>query len=130
MVISEPFEVVSYFLEFAKQRRGQAWLDRHVHTWIAAGAPHLGAAQALRSTIFGDKFGLDAFVTNSEARKSERIVETRRRLLRNAPRFVAKCEFGGLRLEKAAFVRLGQVSSSWIVVGSLNLTTKQAVPRR
>ena len=60
-------KVVTYFLEFAKKEKGQAWIDRHVKLWIAAGAPHLGSPQALRSTIFGDKFGLDHFVTDSEA---------------------------------------------------------------
>ena len=62
-------EVVSYFLNFAKHSKGMPWLDEHIHLWIAAGAPHAGAPQALRSTIFGDKFGLDGFVTDSEALK-------------------------------------------------------------
>ena len=60
-------KVVSYFLEFAKKTKGQAWIDEHINLWIAAGAPHCGAPQALRSTVFGDKFGLDHFVTDSEA---------------------------------------------------------------
>lgn len=59
-------KTVSYFLEFAKKSKGQTWIDQHIHMWIAAGAPHCGAPQALRSTIFGDKFGLDHFVTDSE----------------------------------------------------------------
>ena len=61
-------QVVSYFLEFVKKTRGQNWIDRHINLWIAAGAPHCGAPQALRSTVFGDKFGLDRFVTDSEVR--------------------------------------------------------------
>eukprot|EP00439_Symbiodinium_sp_Y106_P023965 s826_g2.t3 len=61
-------KVVSYFLDFAVKQKGQAWVDKHVHLWLAAGAPHLGAPQAVRSTVFGDNFGLDAFITDSEAR--------------------------------------------------------------
>lgn len=56
-----------YFLNFAKARRGQKWIDRHVHTYLPVGAPHLGAPKALRSTISGDKMGLDAFLSDEEA---------------------------------------------------------------
>ncbi|CAE7270894.1 PSAT, partial [Symbiodinium pilosum] len=61
-------KVISYFLDFVVKKKGQAWVDKHIHLWLAAGAPHLGAPQAVRSTVFGDNFGLDAFITGSEAR--------------------------------------------------------------
>jgi hypothetical protein len=47
-------KVVSYFLEFAKKTKGQAWINQHINLWLAAGAPHCGAPQALRSTVFGE----------------------------------------------------------------------------
>lgn len=56
-----------YFLNFALQHKGQAWLDRHVHTYLPVGAPHLGAPKALRSVVVGDKMGLDAFLNDEEA---------------------------------------------------------------
>jgi len=61
-------KTVAYFLEHAKKSRGQAWIDRHIYSWMATGAPFLGAFATLRSTVMGDKFGLDSFVSDSEAR--------------------------------------------------------------
>ncbi|CAK0867260.1 unnamed protein product [Prorocentrum cordatum] len=46
---------------------GQAWLDRHVHLYVAAGAPLLGAPAAARATLLGDRMGLEAFLTMPEA---------------------------------------------------------------
>jgi hypothetical protein len=56
-----------YFLNFVKEKRGQAWLDTYIHTYMPVGAPHLGAPKALRSTISGDKMSLDAFLSSEEA---------------------------------------------------------------
>ena len=56
-----------YLLNFAKEKRGQAWIDRYIHTYLPVGAPHLGAPKALRSTISGDKMSLDAFLSDEEA---------------------------------------------------------------
>lgn len=60
-------KVVQYFLNYAKHKLGQAWLDCHVHTFLATGAPHVGAPAAARSTLLGDKMGLEAFITKEEA---------------------------------------------------------------
>mmetsp|Transcript_100989 Transcript_100989/g.324254 ORF Transcript_100989/g.324254 Transcript_100989/m.324254 type:complete len:806 (-) Transcript_100989:2-2419(-) len=46
-------KTISYFLEYAKRSKGQQWLDKNVYSWLAAGAPLLGAPQALRSTVQG-----------------------------------------------------------------------------
>lgn len=56
-----------YFLNFCLQKKGQPWIDKHVHTYLPVGAPHLGAPKALRSLIAGDKMGLDAFLSDEEA---------------------------------------------------------------
>ena len=57
-----------YFLNFCKLHQGgQAWIDKHIHTYLPVGAPHLGAPKALRSTIAGDKMSLDAFLNDEEA---------------------------------------------------------------
>jgi len=60
-------KVVQYFLSYMKQTRGQAWLDSHVHSWIACGAPTLGAAAAARATLVGDRMGLETFLSMNEA---------------------------------------------------------------
>lgn len=60
-------KIVSYFLRYANVNRGQAWLDRYVHSWISAGAVHLGSPSAARSMLFGDAMGLEAFLKNKEA---------------------------------------------------------------
>ena len=56
-----------YFLNFCLQQKGQAWIDKHIHTYLPVGAPHLGAPKALRSVVAGDKMGLDAFLSDEEA---------------------------------------------------------------
>jgi pimeloyl-ACP methyl ester carboxylesterase len=56
-----------YFLNFLEQRKGRAWIDQHIHTYMPIGAPHLGAPKALRSTISGDKMSLDTFLNDEEA---------------------------------------------------------------
>ena len=56
-----------YLLNFAKNAKGQEWLDKHIHTYCPVGAPHLGAPKALRSFVSGDKMGLETFLSDSEA---------------------------------------------------------------
>jgi hypothetical protein len=56
-----------YFLNFCLANKGQEWIDQHIHTYLPVGAPHLGAPKALRSLITGDKMGLEAFLSDSEA---------------------------------------------------------------
>ena len=49
-----------YFLNFAKQEKGQEWLDKYIHTYMPVGAPHGGVGCAVRTGITGQ--GLDAMV--------------------------------------------------------------------
>ncbi|KNC80155.1 hypothetical protein SARC_07482, partial [Sphaeroforma arctica JP610] len=56
----------NYFLNFARQQMGQGWLDVHIHTYVAAGGPWLGALKAIRSAVVGEDFGLP-FINTSEA---------------------------------------------------------------
>jgi hypothetical protein len=56
-----------YFLNFLEDKKGRAWIDKHIHTYMPIGAPHLGAPKALRSTISGDKMSLDTFLNDEEA---------------------------------------------------------------
>lgn len=60
-------KVAHYFLNFCLRHKGQEWLDRHIHTYMPVGAPHLGAPKAVRSVITGDKMSLDAFLSDEEA---------------------------------------------------------------
>jgi len=55
-----------YFLNFAKARVGQQWLNTYVHTFMPVGAPHIGAPKSIRSLVTGDKMGLDAFLKDEE----------------------------------------------------------------
>lgn len=56
-----------YFLNFLLKKKGRKWIDKHIHTYMPIGAPHLGAPKALRSTISGDKMSLDTFLNDEEA---------------------------------------------------------------
>jgi len=56
-----------YLLNFVMQEKGQAWLDKYIHTYMPVGAPHIGAPSALTSGIVGSKMGLGAFLTDDEA---------------------------------------------------------------
>ena len=38
-----------------------------MHTFVAVGAPWLGASKTIRALATGEKFGLDAFLTDVEA---------------------------------------------------------------
>jgi len=60
-------KVAQYFFEHAKEVKGQAWLDAHVHLWLASAAPLLGSLQAVKAALLGDRFGLDAVLSLSEA---------------------------------------------------------------
>lgn len=59
-----------YLLNFVLYRLGavdgQKWLDKHIHSYVPVGAPHVGAPKSVRAIIDGDKMGLDAFLDDSE----------------------------------------------------------------
>mmetsp|Transcript_28747 Transcript_28747/g.61295 ORF Transcript_28747/g.61295 Transcript_28747/m.61295 type:complete len:579 (-) Transcript_28747:24-1760(-) len=55
-----------YLLNFLLLKVGQAWIDRHIHSYVPVGAPHLGAQKSIRGMIDGDKMGLDAFLDKDE----------------------------------------------------------------
>ena len=65
-----------YFLNFAQQRKGRAWIDQHIYAYVPVGAPHLGAPKALRSVVVGDKMGLDGFLNDEEALVLGRSLES------------------------------------------------------
>jgi hypothetical protein len=56
-----------FLLKYAKNTKGQEWIDEHIDTYVPVGGPHLGAPKALRSFITGDKMGLETFLSDSEA---------------------------------------------------------------
>lgn len=61
-------KVCHYFLNFVKQHHfGQHWINRHIHTFMPVGGPHLGAPKACRAVVSGDKMGLDTFLNDDEA---------------------------------------------------------------
>lgn len=43
---------IQYFLKLIqKQEGGQKWLDDNIHTFMAVGAPFLGAAKSVRAIV-------------------------------------------------------------------------------
>jgi len=69
---------LDYFFRFvhAASQDGEQWLDTHIHSWIAVGAPLLGAPKAIRGVISGDALGLEAFITQPEALMFGRSIST------------------------------------------------------
>uniref|UniRef100_A0A7S3PN78 Uncharacterized protein n=1 Tax=Aplanochytrium stocchinoi TaxID=215587 RepID=A0A7S3PN78_9STRA len=55
-----------YLLEFALQKRGRAWIDENIHTFVTAGGPFLGAAQSVRSLVTGTRMGLPSAILSNE----------------------------------------------------------------
>ena len=59
-----------YLLNFVLHKLGDpdggAWIDKHVHSYVPVGAPHLGAPKSVRGQIDGDKMGLEAFLEKDE----------------------------------------------------------------
>lgn len=61
--------LVHYFLCWVKKHHGQEWIDKYVESFIAVGAPWLGSFKTVRSTVVGEKFGLDLFLSDEEGMK-------------------------------------------------------------
>eukprot|EP01116_Phalansterium_solitarium_P003591 TRINITY_DN14402_c0_g1_i1.p1 TRINITY_DN14402_c0_g1~~TRINITY_DN14402_c0_g1_i1.p1 ORF type:complete len:877 (-),score=239.38 TRINITY_DN14402_c0_g1_i1:38-2668(-) len=57
-----------YFLNWVKRKpNGQQWIDTHVYSFIAVGAPWLGAPKTVRGYITGERFGLEPFMTEKQS---------------------------------------------------------------
>lgn len=77
-------KVIHYFLQKMKVEKGQDWLDYHIHTLFSVGAPWLGAHKTLRALTLGERFGLDPFLTEEEAKQLTRTFGGFLALLPNA----------------------------------------------
>jgi lysophospholipase-3 len=42
-----------YFLNFCLEKKGQAWLDTYIHSYMPVGAPHLGVSLSVRAGATG-----------------------------------------------------------------------------
>lgn len=42
-----------YLLNFAEKRRGREWIDKHIHTYMPLGGPHIGAPSLIGQTFSG-----------------------------------------------------------------------------
>jgi len=60
-------KAIQYFLHWV-DKMDPSWCEKHVHAFLALGAPFLGAAKTLRTVLFGDSMGLDVFCTTFEAK--------------------------------------------------------------
>ncbi|KAL6078804.1 Synaptotagmin-2 [Balamuthia mandrillaris] len=70
-------KTVHYFLNFVNaQAGGPEWIQQNIHTFVAVGAPWLGAPKVCRSMATGDALGLEAFMKPSEAVAFARSIGT------------------------------------------------------
>lgn len=60
-------KIAHYFLQKVQKEKGQSWIDKHIHTFFAIGAPWLGAPKAIRALGLGERYGLDFFLKEEEA---------------------------------------------------------------
>mmetsp|Transcript_39566 Transcript_39566/g.69467 ORF Transcript_39566/g.69467 Transcript_39566/m.69467 type:complete len:573 (-) Transcript_39566:7-1725(-) len=58
--------LLNFVLHQLGKTDGEAWIERHIHSYVPVGAPHLGAQKSIRSLVDGDKMGLDAFLKKDE----------------------------------------------------------------
>ena len=58
--------LLNFVCEQMGKNKGQAWIDKHIHSYVPVGAPHLGAQKSIRGIIDGDKMGLEAFLEDDE----------------------------------------------------------------
>ena len=59
--------VFTYFLNWMKEKEGgTAWIKEHVHTFVAVGAPWLGASKTIRSLVSGERFGMENLLMEKE----------------------------------------------------------------
>eukprot|EP01117_Protostelium_nocturnum_P011179 TRINITY_DN4058_c0_g1_i2.p1 TRINITY_DN4058_c0_g1~~TRINITY_DN4058_c0_g1_i2.p1 ORF type:complete len:642 (-),score=192.45 TRINITY_DN4058_c0_g1_i2:22-1947(-) len=68
--------LVQYFLKWVQKFHGQQWIDDHIDTFVAVGAPWLGSPKAVKGTVVGEKFGLDLFLNEEEGRRLCRATGT------------------------------------------------------
>uniref|UniRef100_A0A7S2D1D4 Phospholipid:diacylglycerol acyltransferase n=1 Tax=Octactis speculum TaxID=3111310 RepID=A0A7S2D1D4_9STRA len=66
--------MVGYFVDWLYKKIGsraewRAWIGRHIFSYVALGAPLLGAAGALKPSVSGETFGLQ--LTEEQARSME-----------------------------------------------------------
>ncbi|KAL9180570.1 hypothetical protein ACHAXT_011023 [Thalassiosira profunda] len=58
--------LLNFVLRKLGKEEGKAWIDKHVHSYVPVGAPHVGAQKTVRCMIDGDKMGLEAFLEKDE----------------------------------------------------------------
>jgi len=67
-------KMIHYFLFWAEAKRGRAWIDKHIHTFIAVGAPWIGAPKMVRTLASGDREGLELLLSERQAIRMIRTV--------------------------------------------------------
>jgi len=61
--------IIQYFCLWTVKKTGsRKWLDDHIHTFVAVGAPFLGSSKCVRGMISGDRFGMDLLLSSREAK--------------------------------------------------------------
>ena len=57
-----------YLLNFVLDhpKGGRRWIQKHIHTFMPVGAPHLGAPKAIRAHVDGDKMGLGPILSERD----------------------------------------------------------------
>eukprot|EP01124_Arcella_intermedia_P023713 TRINITY_DN3825_c0_g1_i1.p1 TRINITY_DN3825_c0_g1~~TRINITY_DN3825_c0_g1_i1.p1 ORF type:complete len:984 (+),score=206.70 TRINITY_DN3825_c0_g1_i1:18-2969(+) len=95
--------IIQYFLLFVEINFGRKWIDEHIYSWVAVGAPWLGAPKMLRALISGERMGLDALITQADSVSFSRRVGTTMFLLPVGEEHYWK-NFRTVKLNAPAFV--------------------------
>lgn len=56
-------KVAHYLLKFALQHKGQAWIDRHIYSYMPVSGTHIGVPKAIKQVVLVDHSCLDPFLT-------------------------------------------------------------------
>ena len=106
-----------YFLNFAKQQKGQNWLDKYIHTYMPVAAPHGGVALSIRTGATGS--GLNDMVDTLVGNPGDGLTMYRSWSSGNwlMPRYLPPNVFPSVIVRREG--ELGLTLTSEIEVGSL-----------
>ncbi|PRP87710.1 hypothetical protein PROFUN_02410 [Planoprotostelium fungivorum] len=93
--------LVQYFLTWAEKNHGREWIDANIDTFVAVGAPWLGAPKTVRGAVTGEKFTLDLFLTDAEGQQLCRGVGTLPWMFPLRSSFVGRSHYAYIRSKES-----------------------------
>ena len=55
-----------YLLNFAKEKKGQVWIDQHIHSYVPVNGTHIGVPKAVKQVVLVDESTMNNFLTFEE----------------------------------------------------------------